>query len=472
MSDRDEGGGEPSRIILPGGHKPGTLVGLDGRALMSSSARDDDETAGPALPAYPRLRPLDIQEIQEGDRVAVLLTDPTGIAPSPVAVSPEAIPVLTLFDGSVSLEDLVALVDREMGDPRAGENVRKLVQVLDEQLLLESPRYFAERDRVRDEWRALEARPAALAGVSYPADPAELAGFLEHHESVARAWIAGSKPAPGLDAAAPPPSAPSTSAGPRALAAPHIDLRRGGPVFARAWLEYDGRPAPDVVFVFGVGHMLLEEPFAITDKPFDTPLGRVEVAADAVRSITEAVGPSITAEELAHRDEHSIEFQAVALRRRFGAGAPRIVPLLCGGFHGLVRYERKPSEEPRVEGVIAAVRTAAQALVAAGKTVAFVAAIDLAHVGVRFGDAIDLDAAALKEIEDKDRAALDAALRGDAEGWFEAIASHGDSTRICGFAAMYTMLRVAEPGAGRLLAWEPSLEPGGSVVTYASVAWP
>ena len=38
-----------------------------------------------------------------------------------------------------------------------------------------------------------------------------------------------------------------------------------------------------------------------------------------------------------------------------------------------------------------------------------------------------------------------------------AIAAHGDSTRICGFAAMYAMLRVAEPGAGRLLAYEQSL---------------
>jgi AmmeMemoRadiSam system protein B len=107
-------------------------------------------------------------------------------------------------------------------------------------------------------------------------------------------------------------------------------------------------------------------------------------------------------------------------------------------------------------------------------------------VGARFGDALELDAAALADIEAKDRAAIAAALTGDAEAWFDAIAAHGDSTRICGFAPMYMMLRAARPGAGRLLAYEQSLEPavalepgaeasgaeGPSVVTYASIAYP
>jgi len=52
------------------------------------------------------------------------------------------------------------------------------------------------------------------------------------------------------------------------------------------------------------------------------------------------------------------------------------------------------------------------------------------------------------------------------------VAAHGDSTRICGFAPMYMMLRAARPGPGRLLAYEQSLEENASVVTYASLAWP
>ena len=88
-----------------------------------------------------------------------------------------------------------------------------------------------------------------------------------------------------------------------------------------------------------------------------------------------------------------------------------------------------------------------------------------------FGDAVDMDQETLASVEQHDRAALSAALTGDAEAWFDAIARHGDSTRICGFAALYTMLRVAQVRQGRLLAYEPSVEDTGSVVTYASLTW-
>jgi len=191
-----------------------------------------------------------------------------------------------------------------------------------------------------------------------------------------------------------------------------------------------------------------------------------------VRALEAACGPSITAEEMAHRDEHSIEFQALLLKRRFGDAPLQIVPLLCGGFHGLVRYERKPTEEPRVETLAAALIAEAERLERAGRRVLFVAGVDLSHVGARFGDALDMDEKTLKDIETKDRAAIDAALTGDAAAWFDAVAAHGDSTRICGFAPMYMMLRAARPGPGRLLAYEQSLEENASVVTYASLAWP
>ena len=100
-----------------------------------------------------------------------------------------------------------------------------------------------------------------------------------------------------------------------------------------------------------------------------------------------------------------------------------------------------------------------------------VAAVDLSHVGRRFGDP-ELDERTLSEVETKDRAALDAALRGDADGWYEAIAAHEDSTRVCGWGATYAMLRCAEPAAGRLLRYEQSREDNGSMVSVAAVAWP
>ena len=432
---------EPSRIILPGGAKPGGLVGPDGRPLSSAPPAADD------LPTHPRLRPVEIEEAREGGRTLLVLVDPSGIAPQALAIAAEAMPVLLLLDGSVALDDLIEMIVRETGDVRAGDSVKTLVKELDQRLFLESPRYVAARDKARAAYRAEPTRPAALAGLSYPEERAELEKFL--------AGFADGAIAP---------------TNPGALAAPHIDLRRGGAVMVQAYQQLGD--APDVAFVFGTGHGMLEEPFAVTAKPFETPLGTVDADADVVSALERACGPSLSAEEMAHRDEHSIEFQAVLLKHRYPNAPLKIVPLLCGGFHGLVRYERKPTEEPRVETLAAALIAEADRLRKSGRKVLFVAGVDLSHVGARFGDAIDLDEATLRDIEKKDKEAIDAALTGDAGAWFDAIAAHGDSTRICGFAPMYMMLRAARPGAGRLLAYEQSLEESGSVVTFASLAWP
>jgi AmmeMemoRadiSam system protein B len=437
---------EPSRIILPGGAKPGGLVGPDGRPISSEPPPADD------LPTHPRLRAVEMEEAREGGRTLIVLVDPSGVAPQALAIAAEAMPVLMLLDGSIALDDLIEMIVRETGDARAGESVRALVRELDQRLFLESPRYEAARKVARDAYRAEPTRPTALAGLSYPEDRAELETFLAAFEEKARAMT----PAP----------APVASS----LAAPHIDLRRGGAVMARAYLEMGD--APDVAFVFGTGHLMLEEPFAVTAKPFETPLGQVDTDVEVVQALERACGPSLSSEEMAHRDEHSVEFQALLLKRRYPDAPVRIVPLLCGGFHGLVRFEKKPTEEPKVETLVAALIAEADRLSKAGRRVAFIAGIDLSHVGARFGDAIDLDEKLLNAIEQKDREAIDAALTGDAAAWFDAIAAHGDSTRICGFAPMYMMLRAARPGAGRLLAYEQSVEESGSVVTYASLAWP
>ena len=127
-----------SKIILPGGTKPGGLVGPDGRPLSTTPPAAED-----ALPSHPRLRPVEIEEAREGGRALMVLVDPSGIAPQALAIAAEAMPVLMLLDGSVALDDLIDLIVRETGDPRAGESVRTLVKDLDQRLFLESPRVSA-----------------------------------------------------------------------------------------------------------------------------------------------------------------------------------------------------------------------------------------------------------------------------------------------------------------------------------------
>jgi AmmeMemoRadiSam system protein B len=227
-------------------------------------------------------------------------------------------------------------------------------------------------------------------------------------------------------------------------------------------------PDPLRVVVYGTGHSLLGEGVALTRKRFETPFGTLACDTAFVDAVAERLGERAWHGELAHRHEHSIEFQAIYLKRRFGDRPLRLVPILCGGFHELLASGGAPHDHGAFEALIAAVQDAERTL--GGPTV-HVAAVDLSHVGPRFGDPA-VDERVRGEIEAHDRAALEAATRGDADGWYQSIAAHEDSTRICGWGATYAMLRCADPGTGRLLSYLQSAEESGSLVSIASMVWP
>jgi AmmeMemoRadiSam system protein B len=252
---------------------------------------------------------------------------------------------------------------------------------------------------------------------------------------------------------------------------PHLDPRRAGPAIARGYLELEPAGAaaatPLRVVVLGVGHSLFGDLFALTRKHFETPFGPLRCDTTFVDALAARLGDAAYHGELAHRDEHSIEFQALYLRHRFRDRPLTLVPILCAGFHALVEQDQPPAGHPELSRLIEAVRMTEREL--GGETL-YIAGVDFSHVGVRFGDPAP-DERTCREIEEKDRAAIEAARRGDAEAWHQAIASHQDSTRICGWGATYLMLRCAEPGEGRLLHYEQSAEPNGSLVSVATMSW-
>ena len=429
----------PSRIVLPPG--------------VEAEEADD-------LPEYPRLRPLEIVPVRDGDKDYLIVTDPMGVLPAPIALKLEALELMQILDGGVSLKDLSALVARESKDIRAARFVRDFVAQLDRLLLLDSPRFEQAFAEMRAQYHQLEVRQAALEGVSYPAARPEAETFLAKHFEEAGAMSTAAAAA-----------APGSNAAPRALLVPHLDPRRAGAAIARGYLEVERAGgdlrAPLRVVVLGVGHSLLGDLFALTRKHFETPFGPLRCDTAFVDAVAGRLGEVAYHGELAHRHEHSIEFQALYLRYRFGDRPLTLVPILCGGFHALLEQGQDPATDPELTALIEAVREAEQSL---GGPTLYVASVDFSHVGVRFGDPPP-DDRTRGEVEEKDRAAIEAARRGDAAAWHQAIAAHEDSTRICGWGATYVMLRCAQPSEGRLLHYEQSQEPGGSQVSVASMAW-
>jgi len=453
--DRSTAGTRPARIILPGADPERSGTESAPRIVLPPGVAR--EGAPDDLPEYPRLRPLILMPVNDGERELLVVTDPLGVIQGQPVLSLEALPLLQMLDGSISLADLTAALMRESKDLRMVNVVRDFVADLDRMLMLDSPRFEAAYHELRNAWHQLEIRPAVCEARSYPAEPAELATFLEGHFEAAAA----------LRTAAGEPEAPS-DARPRALMVPHLDPRRAGPTIARAFLELGATPKqPLRVVVFGTGHALLDDLYALTRKHFETPLGKVTCDTAFVDALAARLGEAAWHGELAHRDEHSIEFQALYLEYRLGERPFTIVPILCGGFHALLDGGRTPREEPAFEALITAVRETEAAL---GGTTVYLAGVDFSHVGPRFGDPA-IDERMREEISKRDHEAIAAARAGDADAWFAAIAAHQDTTRICGLAPVYAMLRCAEVKDGRLLRYQQSDEPDGSTVTIAAMAW-
>jgi MEMO1 family protein len=441
------------------------LFGPDGREvrkerplLVDAFGRAVHAPADIPPPERPRLRALELIAARDRDREVLIARDPLGVVDQPVVLRLEVLPLLQMLDGRSTVEELSQRAVAETGDVRHGDSIRRFIEDLDRLYLLESPRFEEKRREQAREYRALRLREPVLAGTSYPAERDELERFLAGHLAEARAI----REAAG--AVVPPPD-------PVAVALPHLDLHRAGATIGLGFLAVPESPPPDLVVLFGTGHSLYDRLVALTDKTIRTPLGDLAADTEAVARVAERVGEAAFDEETAFRFEHSIEFPALYLQQRYGTH-PKLLPVLCGGFHRLLLEGKRPREDAPLAATIDAVRDEIARARAAGRRVVTLAAVDLSHVGARFGDPDPLDDEMLGAIRQIDEAALAAARTGDAEAWFDAVGEHGDSTRMCGYSAMYALLAVTRPAAGALLRYEQSTEPGGSVVTCATLAWP
>jgi hypothetical protein len=254
--------------------------------------------------------------------------------------------------------------------------------------------------------------------------------------------------------------------GVRAVVAPHIDFHRGGPAYAWAYRELAERSQADLFVIFGTCHSGMEHPFALTRKDYASPLGDAPVDRDFVEALAARARQDCFASELAHRIEHSIEFQAVFLRYLYASRREvTIVPVLASFAHEAMLSGRRPDDDPRVPRFLEAV---AETIAASGRRVALIAGADLAHMGPRFGDPEPVSPADLEHIEREDTEMLETVAAGDAAAFFESVARDDDRRRICGFSPIYAMLRILGGAAGEVKRYGQWPDPHG-VVTFASV---
>ncbi len=409
----------------------------------------------------PALRPIEALRVRHSGREYLLLRDPQGVAPDPLLVPLAWAELLQFFDGRHSLRDVQLAVTRATGRIAGAAEVRTLVATLDQGLMLESEAYHRRRRELAEEYRAQPDRPARFAGQAYAADPEAL------RRELAALYTAGG--APGLPAAA-------AAEMPVAVAAPHIDPQRGASSYAHAYASLWGI-CPRRVILLGVNHAGSETPFILTTKDYTTPLGTLPTDVEFVQRLAGRMAWDPLSEQELHRSEHSLEFQVVLLQHALAAGTgqapaapPRIVPILCS-FPWQVFAEREGLSVAlaQVERFLAALRELA-AEDPAGLLI--LAGVDLAHVGPRFGDPRGPSASEREELRRRDRATLGLLAGGDREGFIAETARERDARRICGFAALVSLMALVPGARGEVRDYGQSVEEGnGSVVSFAAVVF-
>jgi AmmeMemoRadiSam system protein B len=403
----------------------------------------------------PLIRPLSGRRVEHRGRAFVALEDSLGLFPPPFLIPLELFQqVVRHFDGASTLGQVQGRVLRESGRSVSIVELEALVRQLDVALVLDGPSFASYGDR----YSRMDTRIPAHAGRSYPASPTALRAELDRYF----AHPDGSGP----------PSYPgrSNSARLRAILCPHIDFGRGGPVYSWAYRELLERSDADTFVILGVAHQHCRHRFALTRKDFQTPLGMPRTDRSFVDFLAKAAGLDLFEDELAHRTEHSIEFQVVFLQHLLGDRRDfSIVPILVGSFHDLMMSGADPIDDPEVGRMVEALRLAEAS---SGRRVAYIGGIDLCHVGPEFGDPNPVDDATLDEVRKFDEAMLDRASRGDARGWFGKAAEIDNRWRVCGLAATYTLLQAIGPAEGRLLRYDQSVNSTRTCcVTFASVAY-
>lgn len=396
----------------------------------------------------PKLRPLDLVETKWNGQQVVLARDYEGLLDQPVLLPLPVVLVALLLDGRRDLRDVqVAYARLTGGELLPSWHIERIIQDLDAHGLLESPALEARRRQVAEAYRHAPSRSMAHAGATYPADPETLRRTLDGYLRVNGSG-----------------EVPSSS---RGILAPHIDFRRGGSTYGYAYRALGGLPPGACVVILGVAHASPPAPFVLTAKGYDTPFGVVEVDRPLLDAVVARAPYDLLAHEVAHRSEHSIEFQAVFLAH-VARGRPfTILPVLCSSFETWCGTG-SPSRVPEIENVITALR---EAIASSDRPVYVVGGVDLSHVGPRFGDPDPVSPALAARARAFDLEALSHVLAGDAEGFWRAVMTEGNRYHVCGVNAIYATLRILAPVRGRLLHYDQGVDPAGGLVGFSAVAF-
>lgn len=370
-------------------------------------------------------RDIDLIPIQDHGKSFIYFYDSLGYMPESFALDAAIQPLLSFFSGHYSIRQ----VSKQIGNGIDTSKLLDFVQLLDQNLALDSDYYKTESLHTEQLFETREFREPVLAGKSYPAETGELYKYLDSLfkkstiQSTPQKW--------------------------KALYAPHIDISVGEKQYAEAFSSIR-HLKPKTVFILGTSHyagyygnFYREKPFIGSTKDFILPGKTFQTDSEIVKKLaSEQQTTGFTLQDRAHRVEHSIETHLLFLSKIWTHDFT-IVPILVAGLDE-VYYHQSGDIATKINNFVS------QLISLSSESTFVLISGDLSHIGKKFGDR--KAARHLKDsVEKFDSGFLDIASSGNPEHMLEYISNEFDATRICGFPPLYTFLNMFPGIKGELV---------------------
>jgi MEMO1 family protein len=393
----------------------------------------------------PRFRTdLDIMVSPVAGRPGLLIRDFYRFSDAVLIIPPQLIPALSLFDGRRTDLDLQAELTRAFGSdlgPAAGH----LIETLSESGFLEDETHANLKQRRLSAFTQSPVRTAAHAGVGYPEQ-------IESLRNVMEGYLLGAAP----------------TRRPRiGIAAPHVSPPGGWQSYRAAYQELTPDLCDRTFVVLGTSHYGAPDKFGLTRKPFQTPFGETTIDRALVDELEPQ--PATVVEDYCHAVEHSIEFQVVFLQAIYGPSV-RILPILCGSFGLSIHRGQLPEDDEHVKRFLGALEEIAER---EKQRLFWVLGVDMAHIGMRFGDrfAARAEQDQMTRVRERDLLRIERINASDAPGFWDLVRQNQDDLRWCGSSPIYTFMKAVPGARGSLLRYEQWNIDENSVVSFAGISF-
>ena len=261
--------------------------------------------------------------------------------------------------------------------------------------------------------------------------------------------------------------------------APHIDFNIGlnsleaySSAFSHLeYLDYD------LVVLLGTAHYKNSGYFMLTDKEYQTPLNNLSIDKELVSQIisdyknlfinnTIVNESAILIDNLAHKDEHSIELHAIFvsyfdfIKNEDKSSNIKILPIMTGSVEG------NNMDHTTYNQALEIIKTN---IFKKYKKVLFLCSGDLSHIGQKFNDKYDaLDE--VKNLKQFEYNLIQFIEKYEIDSFYNYLNENNKKWKVCGFAPFYAGMKIADKTIGNILNHSIWYErPKKSLVSFLSM---